>query len=174
MTTQITTTEVTTTEITSDGKKLSKKEIAQQRIAANVAAIEATLVLDSDALTVTGGKEALAIVAEANGSNMDEIKRVQAIEDEFTLCSTMAMHNLATQAAKANKEMQTISNSFPMVGRSHLDVAVHRSGQTDLRMVRHSTNTNAGPLKEAVANFATAMAIYEAQESSAAEVKEKA
>ena len=56
---------------------LSQKEIAQQRIAANVAAIEATLVLDTDALTVTGGKEALAIVAEANGSNMDEIKRVQ-------------------------------------------------------------------------------------------------
>lgn len=156
-------------------KKMSKKEIAQARIAANVQAIQGMLEPDFDSLTVSGGKDALRHVAESHGSNLDEIKKVHDIENEFALCSTIAMHNIGKLAAKANKEMKSLSHTFPMVGRDHFDVSVNRDGTTDLRMVRHSTNTNAGALKEAVADFGAAMAIFEAQESSADEVsKEKA
>lgn len=155
-------------------KKLSKQEIVQARIAANVEAIKATVALDIDSLTTSGGKEALQIVAESNGSNLEELKKAQHIEDEFTLTATLVMHDLGKTAAKANAEMKNLSHTFPMTGRNHLDISVGRDGTTDLRMVRHSTNTSAGPLKAAVADFGAAMAIFEAQESAAAATKEKA
>lgn len=157
-----------------EGKKLSKKEQTQARIDANVNAIKASMSLDLDSLTTSGGKDALQIVAESKGSTLDALKEAREVEDEFALTTTLVMHDFGKIAAKANKEMKNISHTFGMTGRDHLDISVGRDGSTDLRMVHHATNTNAGPLKVAVADFGAAMAIFEAQESSADAVKEKA
>lgn len=145
----------------------------QERIAANVLAIKASMTLDTESSTVTGGKDALQIVAESNNSSLEELKKAHQVEDEFVLTTTMVMHDLGKTAAKANKEMKNLSHTFGMTGRNHLDISVGRGGETDLRMVRHATNTNAGPLKAAVADFGAAMAIFEAAETSAEEVKAK-
>lgn len=155
-------------------KKLSKKEIAEARMAANVQAVEAMLEADHDSGNVTGGKEAFGLVVASNGLDMDTVKAVDSAKAEFAAVGAKVLHNLAKTGFRANPELQSFSVSLPMNGRDHLDIAANRDGTTDLRMVQHSTNTNAGVLKETCSDFAAAMAIFEAQESSREEAKSKA
>lgn len=168
------TTQETAEVVAAEGKdkKLSKREIVAARIEAQ--AQHMVGLIDHDEVNKSGkaefGRAAYEHVMTNHGFDMDTTKRFHDAEHEFAASGTRATHILAGQAMRANAEMKTVTGSFQMVGRDHMDVSANRDGTTDVRMVRHAVNSTSGSLKEIVSGFAAAQAIFEARESSAGAV----